>query len=137
MSYLTTPTKWSGKRVRKHKSNSKPVKRRKTVGGDEDEEVDNHLRDCFSSESSSEEDSEEKEGDEDQNEEEIDWKKLEQVLEESAQKANLTAVNVKSILHVRFFIYSCVLILAIYANDSTILPCYFETVLKSLVTIFN
>jgi len=38
---------------------------------------------------------------EDEEDNAIDWKKLEEVLEESAQKANLTAINVKSILHVR------------------------------------
>ena len=31
---------------------------------------------------------------------EIDWEKLEEVLEENAAKANLTAINVKSILRV-------------------------------------
>lgn len=30
----------------------------------------------------------------------IDWDKLEEVLKENAEKANLTTVNVKSILHV-------------------------------------
>ena len=97
MSFLTTPTKCSGKRTRRQKSTNKSLKRRKTENVDDEE---NHLRDCFSSSSST---SDEDENEEENHEEEIDWKKLEEVLEESAQKANLTAVNVKSILHVSDF----------------------------------
>uniref|UniRef100_A0A7M5WTZ7 Uncharacterized protein n=1 Tax=Clytia hemisphaerica TaxID=252671 RepID=A0A7M5WTZ7_9CNID len=93
MSFLTTPKKCSGKRSRKQKTVNQSLKRQKT---DNVEDEENHLRDCFLSSSST---SGEDENEEENLEEEIDWKKLEQVLEESAQKANLTAVNVKSILH--------------------------------------
>ena len=81
MSFLTTPTKFGGgKRLRKQKSSTSKKKK-----------LDSGLSDSVPNGSTS---TDEEEGDN------IDWKKLEQVLEESAQKANLTAVNVKSILHV-------------------------------------
>ena len=38
--------------------------------------------------------------DEDDSDEEVDWQKLEEDLERNAARANLTTVNVKSILHV-------------------------------------
>lgn len=89
MSYLTTPTKCGGKRLRKPKSTTSKKKK-----------LDSGISNSVPNESTStdEEDEEEEGGGDD-----IDWKKLEQVLEESAQKANLTAVNVKSILHVSVF----------------------------------
>merc|ERR1711962_1690454 len=49
---------------------------------------------------SEEEDKEEDgENEEDEEEEEINWQKLEEELERNAARANLTTVNVKSILH--------------------------------------
>ena len=38
--------------------------------------------------------------DDDDSDEEVDWQKLEEDLERNAARANLTTVNVKSILHV-------------------------------------
>ena len=89
MSYLTTPTKCGGKRLRKQKSSISKKKK-----------LDSGVSDSVPTNESTSTDEEEEEGGGD----DIDWKKLEQALEESAQKANLTAVNVKSILHVRIFI---------------------------------
>lgn len=42
--------------------------------------------------------------DSDVSDEEIDWNKVEEVLDKTASKANLSACNVKSILHVSQFI---------------------------------
>ena len=89
MSYLTTPTKCGGiKRLRKQKPSTSKKKK-----------LDSGISDSVPTNESPSTDNEEE--DEEEGGDDIDWKKLEQVLEESAQKANLTAVNVKSILHVR------------------------------------
>ena len=97
---LTTPTKCSGKRLRKQKSSTSKKKKLES-GVSNDLPIDNMSTD----------DDNDDDDDDDDGNDDIDWKKLEEVLEESAQKANLTAVNVKSILHVRLCFLSLSVIL--------------------------
>ena len=87
------------------KATLKPRTRKLTDFSDnEDDEDTDHIKLEYNEDDEEEENNEDDEDsdeeDEDNEDEDINWQKLEEDLERNAARANLSTVNVKSILHV-------------------------------------